>query len=464
MNCFKFNSLFLNKAINLIKNRRFISALYIAGDKAKENYAVLQPYMDFSETFSHAEIVKENIKQRKLNINFEAIQRKHERYMTILKQKRELENMKENNVKDVKSLTSGNPSVASDLENLKEEGRKIRNQIKNLKEILYSIEEDFIKDYLKIPNYLHEKCPLEYVKILYRHNLPDESLMKNAKFHLDEKKLIDYKNSSCYYLLREAAIFDLEFSLNCTNFIVQNGFTQTANPDFSRRILLEAVYSDNIEQYEEIKEQDELNTAKFNTLHLNGGGSFTSFLGFITKLSIFPSALPLKLVSLGRQYYNENLENSQDKGLFTALQSNAVQVFIATQNGKSADDEMEILLSLAVDIYKKFGIHFRIIYEKASSILPSESLKASIQMFSPYFNDYIEVGHISNYSDYLSKRLLFNIKEGKRYKFPYIVGGPIADVSKILGCLIENNASLTAPNFKPARNAIENFKSLFEIK
>lgn len=76
----------------------------------------------------------------------------------------------------------------------------------------------------------------------------------------------------------------------------------------------------------------------------------------------------------------------------------------------------------------------------ANQLDKTECLRLSIQMFSNFLNKYIEVGHISLYDTYLSKRLLLSYTENKQRMFPKIISGSFGNVTKILGCLLENNS------------------------
>lgn len=43
-------------------HRRHISALYVTGDKAKENFAVLAPFLNFEERLNNFEEIQSNMR------------------------------------------------------------------------------------------------------------------------------------------------------------------------------------------------------------------------------------------------------------------------------------------------------------------------------------------------------------------------------------------------------------------
>ncbi|KAJ8971589.1 hypothetical protein NQ317_002872, partial [Molorchus minor] len=62
-------------------------------------------------------------------------------------------------------------------------------------------------------------------------------------------------------------------------------------------------------------------------------------------------------------------------------------------------------------------------------------------MYSNHLKRYVEVGNVSLYDSYLSKRLLFTYTVNKDRKYPKVVGGTLLNVPKLLACVLENNNS-----------------------
>lgn len=138
---------------------RNISALYITGDKANENYVTLQPYMDFNKTFGERQFLEQSISSRGLDIRLETVLSKYEKYKTHHAQLSKVAEERERVTKRLKELTKSGSSAVQ-LEELKEHGKSLRNELKALKQTLYPIEDDFIHDYLHLPNLLHVQCPV----------------------------------------------------------------------------------------------------------------------------------------------------------------------------------------------------------------------------------------------------------------------------------------------------------------
>ncbi|XP_065371364.1 serine--tRNA synthetase-like protein Slimp [Calliphora vicina] len=451
---------------NVLKVRQ-VSALYISGDKASENYVTLQPYMDFKQTFENVKQLEHSIEKRKLQIDMKKVK---EMFATYREGKRAMDKLadeREMIAKQLKELSKVAQKDEDLMNQLKEKGKHLRNDLKTMKTNFYPIEDEFIQAFLHLPNTLHPHCPEgEHERVLYRSK---QELLEAEKSHVDHEKLIHFIDNSRYYMINEAAEFDIRCTQALTRyFLDKGGFTQTANPDFTRCVLLEANATP-MDNYYKVMEAHLQN--KLNAAYLTGGGSFESFLGAVTKLCVYPSVLPLKFVSCGRLYERTNSNNTPN--LFTATQNNAVQTFVATTDLAGAEEQMENILNLCVDFYKTFNVHFRIVYVNAAQLTPAESLRAQIEIYSPHEKRYICVGYVSNYKDFVSKRILFTMRQQKDYHFLHLVGGPVLYTSRLIATLIEHGEKLDyekvlealklkTPNDDASTNALNEFKSLFK--
>ncbi|KAH8383370.1 hypothetical protein KR009_008254 [Drosophila setifemur] len=444
---------------------RNISALYITGDKANENYVTLQPYLDFKGTFGDRESLEQSIASRGMDIQLETVLGKYKKYQTHHEQLGKVSEERETVTKRLKELSKTEGS-ADQIEELKERGKSLRNDLKTLKQTLYPIEDDFIHDYLHLPNRLHALCPTGgEEKLLYRHRVPSSG--QKGSSHLARKDLVYFVDNNRYYMMEQAAHFDVNATQSLARYFVSKGdFIQTANPDFVRCVLLEANGTP-LDDYHLVREEQLQN--KINTAYLTGGAAFESYLGAVTKLCVYPSVLPLRYVCCGRSYSRAEAEiNGPNPSLYTATQSNAVQSFVGTQTAGEADFQMEHILSLAADFYKALDIPFRIVYSPARDLTAAESLRASIEVFAPSLQRYICVGRISNYADFVSKRILFSTRREKHYDFLHLVGGPVLYTSRLIGALLEHNVSLEdckllgSASQKPTlQQDLQQFKDLF---
>lgn len=461
--------------------QRQVSALYITGDKARENYVTLQPYLDFKGTFADMESLENSIKKRKMTMDLREVHRMFEHYKAKSKEIENVEKEREMIAKQLKDMGKSKDQQNTETMNtLKEQGKELRNRLKSLKNDFYPVEDEFCQAFLHLPNLLDRQCPEgEHERILYRSKL-NETQSPEAPSHMQQTDQIRYIDHTRYYLMKQAAKFDLY----CTDamvkyFLQKEQFIQTCNPDFVRCVLLEANATP-LERYHKVEEHQVQN--KLNGAYLTGGGSFESFLGAVTKLCVYPSVIPLKYICSGRLYERSSEEENHAASLYTAIQTNAVQTFVACLNAQQAEEHMDTILNRCVDFYKTFAnLHFRVVYVKAADLMPSESLRAQIEVYSPHEKRYVCVGRISNYKDFVSKRILFTMREQKEYKFLHLIGGPILYTTRLIAALMESQEPLDyqklmeSLKLKPqqqqqqpsssdasSKEKLEEFKSLFK--
>lgn len=422
---------------------RQISALYITGDKAKENYSILTPYFDFqSRLTENSTELRNNIALRKLSDNIDELNLLWDVYRNVQLKKKDLENRRVEIASDLKKIAGDNDQNM--IRKYKYEGTMVREDLKVLKEKSYHMEDTFVHRYLALPNVLHLRTPTNGIsKIIYEEPIPAESL--NTKCHLSYTDLIEYYDPKCYFLLEAAAELDLLIPFYCVDRFKELGYVQFSNPDFCKSIVVEGA-GIQLDSIVTVKEEYP-DASSINRLHLPGAGSMLSYLGFITKLSVFKSALPMKFVSSGREYRNHANENI---GLYGVNQSTQVQLFQALATKEEADRSFDETVKYISDVLKQFNEHFRYVYVPADRLQTSESLRVDFEMYSKHLQRYICIGNLCSYGDYISKRLLFSFKSdggSKDPKFPHLISGTVVNVPRLLAIILENRESLEVPTF-----------------
>lgn len=417
--------------------RRSITALYLSGDKAKEQFAVLTPHMEIDKVMKDPEKLVENIFRRDLQIDTRKLYRRYDLYVNTTEGKQELEQQRETIFKKINSPDTSD----ADKEQLKVMAKNLRDAAKSLRDYSYSIEEDFILKFLELPNNLHERVPAREEEVLFT-NIPEERDKRESEDHLtlDGQRTIEFVNVTSCFFKGDVAKFDYLFPHYCCNYFTgERGFHQFSNPDFVRTIILEGGSLQDNDRLFQVKE-DHSDEERINMLHLCGSGSMLSYLGFLTKLQIFPNVLPLKLIATGKQY---SQVQDETPSLFNLTQSTTVQALgIARDEGEA----LKIFDELVDDLRKIFEripeIQFRMVTVPAWQMDNNASLKVALQMFSNHKKEFVEVGNVVYYGDYISQRLLFSYKDQKQNKFPHIVSATVVDVPKLIGCYMENTGDV----------------------
>lgn len=424
----------LRRITNNILFRRHISALYVTGDKARENNALLTPLLKFTlnieERLDNFGEIQENVRRRRLEINLDDFGSEYSLYKSVSERKKAIENRRDEIAKMIKESPSP--------EGLITQGKQLREDLKQLKQQSYYLEGNFIHNFLDLPNYIHKFTPDDEKRVIY--SFKEFTSQTQASRNDLISEMIEFYDPTCYYMKGEAAKFDLFMPMQVLGYYQDNGFVNFSNPDFTRTIIGEAA-GINIKDLYLIKEDDK----KLNLLHLTGNASFLNYLPFITKLSIYPTILPLKFICSGKQYDARNHYEHQD--LYKVVQSTCCQTFIATTDASSFDVLVDEQVEHFINTFEKFDQHFRIVYYPAHELQQAESCKIGVEMFSSSLSSYVEVGNFSCYGDYISKRLLFNYKIGKDFHFPHIYSGTVVNVMKLLLILLENVDDFKCPEW-----------------
>lgn len=412
--------------------KRNISALYVTNDKKSEHCSILVPFMDFENKLKNRQHLEENLKRRRLTQahNLDELYQYYDLYTTITQRLAGIQCRRDEITAALSELKreGEEPSAKTTdlLRKYQEESTMLRNDFKDLKHESHSIDDKFVHQYLALPNDIHSRTPDEATVIATHGEIP------TSKPETDVQGFVDYFDETAFYLENDTAKFDVFYPLNAVDQLRERGFIQFSNPDFAKSIIVEAAALQSNEVYgvKEVDPEDDV-----HLLHLVGSGSMLSFLGYIGMLVVDPNLLPLKFVCTGKQYVPKE---QNDLGLYGVSQSTAVQVFCAGKENQ-IEQQFDDVLSAIDTLLAPLGLHYRVVYLPAHELKPAECLRARVEMFSKLYNQYIEVGNVSCYSDFISKRLLFNYKENSSTQFPHVISGTVCNVTRLVGLLLETH-------------------------
>lgn len=429
----------LKYTLSCFSKRTFSSALYVTGDKAQDTYRVLTPYIDFEERIKNKVELEENVKSRGLNIDVNKIEKYWHFYKTIDDTKHVLEITREEIGHEISNLLKEPEKNSKKINKLKIHAKLVKDDLKNVREYLYGIEEHAIENVLALPNNLHPKTPRDTQCVTYTFL---EKNSEKSEHHVDISKKLDLAEiiNGKLFLKHEAALFEIAAQNYFENFLSQHHFTPFSNADFVRSVVVEGCGTDFRSKSEilTLEDKHDEKNHELNKLHLVGGASFYSFMAFYTRHLVQTSYFPLRHYAFGRKY---KPVTSDDRSFFNCEQETAIKIFTATQNSEADSSKIfEEILSLVIKLYESLGYHFRLVYVPANQLSRHESLRLSVEMYSNHLQSYVEVANVSICDDYLSKRLLFTYNKGKERKFPYVISGTLLSVQKLLACVLERNS------------------------
>lgn len=429
--------------------QKYKSALFIPGNRASETFSLLTPYLDFDKRFADIKKLEQELILRNINkINARELKKSWDYYKEIDLNRKIIEKKRDELSHEITKLYKKNELNSieiNEIESLKLRGTILREDLKNIKDILWEIEETVVVQALKLPNEIDDKTPLEPVILRTVGQIPKLTTETTATNHLDIGellKLIQYKSPMHYYLCNEAAHFEIGALTWASNILTTEEIIRVSGADFSRSLVVEAAGLNHYNPLETfiLENNEDIDVESCNRLHLIGGASLIAFLTMHTKQLINPKHFPLRYYATGRQYCPFN-DDKLLPGLFGVCQSSVVHCLSMVQDPMSQQyqEQLQNTISAALKLYDNLGKHYRVVLRSAEQLKSWESLRISFEMWSMHLQDYIEVGYISCCGDYFTKRLLIAYQTSSGRGYPAIISGTILSIPRLLGCLIEEN-------------------------
>lgn len=410
---------------------RFISVL---GRDSKKIFVT--PLLDYENRLNNPTELADNINRRSVSpiLNVEDLLAQWDLYNKIHGKKSEITKRQKSASAELKIAQSLERSQEreSTIRKLSLEQKVLEEHLCTLGEKIVDVDATLMETFLSIPNVISA-------------NTPDQPRVKSvgngdtnnikADFHLEASNQIEYYDKYSYFLKSDAAKVDALLPLLGVEFFKTHSFVTFSNPDFARTVIADVALLKETELFNVRKYSE---TELFNQLHLVGSCSVLSYLSMITRARIYGTLLPFKWIATGRSY--DCLATGQH-GLYDVCQSTGLQVFLAGEM-----NQMDELFANTLEIIRKFydaiGIHYRIVEKPATELELSACYSVRIEMFSSHLQKYIEVGHLSDYSDFISKRLSFLYeadKERNICEYPHILSGTICNVTRLIAIALEAN-------------------------
>lgn len=412
------------------------TCLYISGKYGHEMGSTVFADLDIDDTLRSQDVTF-NLRARKLNLQIEpeAIV-KGLRYLAWLDQ--EWQKLDAQRSKLVALMNESDP-VAK--EKLGFEYNEIKKEMKSNLNYRWNIEDSSVVDFLRLPNRLHPSTPIASDIVLHQTG----DCVASSRSHVDlatESEELEVSNNSprAYYLIGRLARLELDLCENVQTHLLDSGLDMLSCPDFVRSVVLEGCEPGSFKNpsgFLSLAETSDLGGIDSgHGVHLTGGASLHSMAAYFVKyLLANPVVLPANYFCIGRRYV---ARNSVEKfSLFETQQSTAVQLFSVSFDEASMKIQFDHLINLVRAFYDDLGMKYRIVSKNASELDNAQSLKHAVEMFSPSENRFVEVGHLSTYDDYLSKRIMLKYTEGEELRNLFVVSGTFLDVTKVIACIIE---------------------------
>ncbi|XP_076370280.1 seryl-tRNA synthetase-like insect mitochondrial protein [Tachypleus tridentatus] len=412
------------------------STLYISGRYGTKIFPVVSPNLDLDFYLKNWDNLQEmsELRGAKLPDLTDTLKQ----IVSLKKKQQDLLRVKENISQTLTEFSKTNHITSEEKENLKMEGRKVREEIKHVTEKIWDYEDDAMPVLLSIPNNIHPDTPLQNDEIIgtFCSNNKDNCIqsLKACRSHLQLSPVdIQFSNvSPCsYYLTRNAALLEFALVYFFSYHLADAGLTEISCPDIVKSAIVEGC-GNSFESSILISEQ------KGAMSFLTGGASFESMTAYITRCNVEKTSLPLTFFSVGRCYHSLNPQQLTIPGLFSVPQRTEIHFFIACEENNEKEN-FEKLLTLLQHCYSLINLPFRVKKLASKNLGMAESLRVEFEVWAPALNDYVLCASIIRNNDYVSKRLMIkHCFKGKPNGFLHLIHGTVVSIPTLIAAIIEN--------------------------
>src|SRR4030043_2377648 len=332
---------------------------------------------------------------------------------------------------EIEGLRSERNSMAKE-KNI-EEGKRVKDELKDKEPKLSKIEEKCHEALLEIPNLPSEKSPLGKDE---KNNVEVRKWGEPRKFdfvtkdHLELGKslgILDFETgakvtgSQFYYLYGDGALLELALLQYTIELLVREGFKAVITPDLakSRYYLGTGYLPKGKEAQTYVIEGEDLGLIATSEVTLAGKHAD----------EVIPvDKLPLKYVGYSHCFRREaGAYGKYSKGLYRVHQFAKIEMFIYCLPEES-DKYHEYILEMEEKIYQALGLPYRVVEMCTGDLGTMAARKFDIEVWIPSRNEYGEVTSTSNCTDYQARNLniKFRRKDGKNEYVHMLNGTAIA--------------------------------------
>lgn len=327
-----------------------------------------------------------------------------------------------------------------------EEGKAIKNKLKEVEPKLREAEEAMQKVLHHIPNPADESVPVgkgegENVELRTIGDPPSLESFGGAgpKDHLEIGEnlgILDFENgakvsgSQFYYLKGDAVLLEFALIQYGLDLLIKKGYTPIATPDLARsRYYLGTGYNpqgDEAQIYE-IKDQD---------------------LGLIATAEVTMAGLhadevlnlnePLRYAAISHCYRQEaGAYGKYSKGLYRVHQFTKLEMFAYTSQ-EDSDAVHQEMLDIEEEIYRGLKIPYRVVEMCTGDLGASASKKYDLEAWMPGRGDWGEITSTSNTRDYQARNLEIKYQDKGENKYAHLLNGTAIAISRAIISILEN--------------------------
>ena len=408
--------------------------------------------LDYRFIKENLDAVKENIKNRNMSANADAVVELYDKRNAVVTKRQELQQRRNENAAAMKGKMD-----AESRQTLVEEGKRIKDAISEIEKECVEIEAHLEEAARKIPNMAHPDAP---VGKLDTENLEVKKVGVPRKFEfqardhvqlMEELDLVDFERGTkvsgpkFYYLKNEAVFLEQALIMYALGILRKHGFTTFITPDIARQEILQGIGFNPRGNESNVYCVEDEGTCLVATAEITLGGYHSGEI-------LERDSLPLMYCGLSHCFRREAGSAGQfSKGLYRVHQFDKVEMFVYCLPEQS-DALHEKLRAIEEEIFTGLEIPFRVVDTCTGDLGAPAYRKWDLEAWMPGRNggEYGEVTSTSNCTDYQARRLgvRFKDSDGKN-KFVHMLNGTAIAVGRAMLAIVENfqnaDGSITIP-------------------
>ncbi len=410
--------------------------------------------IDIKELKSRRDEIANNIKNRYMNVDLDAIIKDQEERASILVEVDKLRAKRNENAQKMKQKLDQNTRAQ-----LIEEGKKVKSELASLEEKLSEIEKKFAEEVRTIPNYASPEAPIGKedkdnlaIKFVgepkhFQFKAKDHVQLGEALDILDFDKGAKVSGQKFYYIKKKGVILQMALERYAMDIVVKHGFTPFITPDVAKEEILNGIGFNPRGAESNIYTIEGTGTCLVGTAEITLGGYYSDTI-------LEKKDLPIKMTGLSHCFRREAGGAGQySKGLYRVHQFSKLEMFIYCLPEESEEFHKQIL-SIEEEIFSGLGLPYRIVDTATGDLGAPAYRKFDIEAWMPGRGDdgeYGEVTSTSNCTDYQARSLNIRFRDDDgKLKFVHMLNGTAVALSRAIVAILENyqneDGSVSIPN------------------
>lgn len=348
---------------------------------------------------------------------------------------------------EIEGLRAKRNKISSDgkpSEDMAEEGRKIKEELKDKEPELEEAQKEFKELLNLVPNIPSEKSPVgksDKENVEVRTWGTPRSFDFKAKDHLEIGKalgILDFETgakvtgSQFFFLYGDGVLLDMALTHYVMDKLSKHGFLPVMTPDLAKsRYYLGTGYAPK-------GNEAQTYTIDGTDLGLIATAEVT-LAGSHADETIPEDKLPLKYIGYSHCFRQEaGAYGKYSKGLYRVHQFTKTEMFIYCKPEES-EKFHELILSMEEEIYQELGLPYRVLEMCTGDLGAQAARKFDIEAWMPGRNDYGEVTSTSNCTDYQARNLNIKFRRNTgEVEYVHMLNGTAVVMSRVPLAILEN--------------------------